>query len=495
MTIQKIALIFGFAVLPALGGSSRGVPSVFTFHHENVLGTSLELKFAAASPDQAEEAETAALTEIDREAEILSSYNPRSEFSRWFATRDRPVAVSAELFEVLQLFDAWRERSGGALDASAEAVVRVWKAAAAAGRTPSRTELDQAVAAVRQRHWVLEASRQTATHLDSTPLALNSFTKSFIAGRAAEAAMNTGVTAAIVNIGGDLVIRGTMMERVSISDPRADAENDEPAAVIQVGDRAVATSGDYRRGVTIGGVHYSHIVDPRTGQPAERVISSTVVAPEAAEAGALATAFSVLSPEQSSKLAASRPDVEYLLIARNGTRYQSPGWSGLLLATPQPKVPANDASGREMNIQIELARIDGQRVRRPYVAIWIEDKDRYPVKTVALWIEKTRWLPELKAWTRDDRIRSMAEGSDITSSVSSATRPPGGYTFKWDGRDNQGKPVNPGKYTVMIEVAREHGTYQLIRQDIDWGGEPRQIQLPSNPEVAAASLDLHRTGR
>ena len=112
-------------------------------------------------------------------------------------------------------------------------------------------------------------------------------------------------------------------------DPRADAENSDPLAVLHVGDRAVATSGNYRRGYEIGGQHYSHIVDPRTGRTAEGVIGATVVAPHAVDAGALATAFCVLSPEESRKLAASVPGAEYLLVGSNGVQYVSAGWNGL----------------------------------------------------------------------------------------------------------------------------------------------------------------------
>lgn len=139
----------------------------------------------------------------------------------------------------------------------------------------------------------------------------------------------------------------------------------------------------------------------------------------------------------------------------------------------------------------ELARIEG-RARRPYLAVWIEDKDKFPLRTLALWLEKTRWLPDLKVWYSENKMRSMAEGRDITKSVSSATRRPGKYTLKWDGKDNAGKLVKAGKYTVCIEAAREHGTYQLIRQEVDFSGTPKQFPLAGNVEVSAASLDYRK---
>ena len=139
----------------------------------------------------------------------------------------------------------------------------------------------------------------------------------------------------------------------------------------------------------------------------------------------------------------------------------------------------------------ELAHLSGN-ARRPYLAVWIEDKDKFPVRTVSLWYQKPRWLPDLKAWNRGDRLRAMAEGNEIASSISSATRPPGKYSLKWDGKDNAGKLVKPGKYTVCIEAVREHGTYQLIRQEMEFNETPKQIQLPGNTEIASASLDYRK---
>jgi thiamine biosynthesis lipoprotein ApbE len=498
--MKLLAILLFLSGMPGLPDRSRP----FVFHHENVLGTSLELKIMADSSANAERAESAALGEIDRLAKVLSGYDSTSEFSRWMQTRATAVPVSSDLYQVLERFDRYRTLTLGALDPAAQAATLVWKSAAAAQEMPSAAALNSAVAAMRGPHWSLDAAAHTATHLSNTPLVLNSFAKSYIVGHAADAGLTSpGVSAIVVNIGGDLVVRGSTSEPVAIADPRDDAENAEPAARITVRNLAVATSGDYRRGVRIGDRFFSHIIDPRTALPTDRVISSTVVAPDPSDAGALATAFSVLTPEESARVAASVPKVEYLLIERDGTRIVSPGWSALealkprmalaLAAAPAPTPPQATAGlwdpNYELTINFELARVDGMRARRPYVAAWIEDKDKFPVRTLALWIEKQRWLPELRAWFHDDRVRAMAEGNNLIGSVSSATRSPGKYTVKWDGKDNAGKPVKAGKYTVCIEAAREHGTYQIYRQEMDFDGTPKQIPLQGGTEIASASLD------
>jgi thiamine biosynthesis lipoprotein ApbE len=496
--LTSLAAALSLSAAPTIGHDR-----LHTFQRENVLGTSFEMKVRAASADAASRAETAAMREIVRESTVLSSWDDSSEFSRWFRTRGQAVAVSPELFDVLGAFDTWRERTGGALDAAAESVSRAWKVAAQQGRTPSREEMDRAVGAVRQPHWKLDSVAGTATHLSDTPLALNSFVKSYIMDRAIDVALDTpGVTAAVLNIGGDLVIRGSWAEPVNLADPRSDAENSAPVERLVVSDRAIATSGGYRRGFDIAGRHYSHIVDPRTGQSTSHILSATVIARRPVDAGAMATAFCVLTPEESGRLAATIPGTEFLLITAEGARIASPGWNRYEAARPAFTAAAKPApspspapqfadAGMELNIAFDVGQIGGG-ARRPYVAVWIEDKDKFPVRTLALWYQKQRWLPELHIWYRDDRMRAMAEGNQITASVASATRPPGKYTLKWDGKDNGGKPVRPGKYIVNIEAAREHGTYQIMRQEVEFDGNRKQFQLPGNQEISSATIDYRK---
>jgi hypothetical protein len=380
----------------------------------------------------------------------------------------------------------------------------VWNAAAQQSRVPSPAERDAAVEQVRELHWNLDRASQTATHLDHVPIALNSLAKSYITGHAANAALTvSGVSSVVVNIGGDLVIRGRRAEPIDIADPRCDAENCSPLDQIKIRDRAIATSGNYRRGVEIAGQHYSHIVDPRTGLTAEAIISSTVVAPDPADAGAMATAFSVLRPEESRRIAASIPGAEFLLVTSAGERIASTGWAALALLPPPrggaasvsaaaPPANAWDSSF-DLTITVELASV-GFATHRPYLAVWVEDASHKDVRTIALWYNKDRYLPEMRAWYRVAQSRS-APAYSFAHSVSSATRSPGKYTLEWDGRDDVGKPLAAGSYTIFIETAREHGTYQLMHQSMDFNGVPAKIDLKGNTEVAGATLDYHKIAR
>jgi thiamine biosynthesis lipoprotein len=499
-----IAIALLFSVSGRAGGftwNPGDKTTIFVSNYENVLGTSMQLKMAASSEAQSTHAETVVLKEISRMSSILSAYDASSEFSQWQKTHGTPVHVSKELFEVLSLFDQWREKTGGALDASAEVVSRVWKAAAARNELPSSSEIAKAVAEIKKIHWILDARKQTATHLSDAPLMLNSFTKSYIISHAGSVAMGeAGLAGIIVNIGGDMVVLGNMRERVMISDPKADAENDRPLSELMLENKAVATSGNYRRGEMIGGRWYSHIVDPRSGIPADEIISATVVSSDAAEAGALATAFNVMSQSDIAQLMAHLLGVEYLIITKNGERRESKGWKSLEVSPDAHVMPADLHKEKEagtwdddfeLSISLEINLVKEGFAKRPYVAVWVEDENHAPVRTISLWRGNLRYLPELKSWYMKYR-GTYNEDQNFSRSVTSATRSAGKYTVKWDGKDDHGSAVKAGKYTVKIEVSREHGTYQLMRQDIDLDSNPKLFNITGNIEIASASIDYHK---
>lgn len=352
---------------------------------------------------------------------------------------------------------------------------------------------------VGQTHWQLNDRNQTATRLTTVPLRLNSFTKSYVLNQAAERALELpGVNGLVLNSGGDILVRGRWQEPITVANPRAHAENQLPLAWLSVENASVATSGDYRRGMQIGDSWVSHLMDPRTGQPTQEIISATVLHPDAVTAGALATAFTLLTPSESARLAAQQPGTDYLLVTRRQQLITSAGWPGSVWPSAergatsgnsQPttahllSVSAKDKlwnPNQELLITLQLPRFEG-RSHRPFVAVWIEDETGKPIRQLALWYNKPRWLPELRAWYN---LRT-----DDAASVTSATRSPGEYTLAWDGKNDQGQLVKQGKYTVLIEAAREHGSYQLIQQTMDFNGKTKQQPLPGNVEITSATLD------
>ncbi|MFN8857619.1 MAG: DUF2271 domain-containing protein [Planctomycetaceae bacterium] len=509
----------GFLALVLIGlGSLFPLPvlqagDLFVSHFENVLGTGLELRVVAETQQSADEAESRALTEIDRLDAIFSTYSPQSEFSRWQQTTGDWQTVSPELFRVLAASETWQGATQGAFHPGAQRLSDVWKQAERRQQLPTEADLERVVAELKTAPWQLDETTSQARRVGRYPLTLNAIAKGEMIDLACRAARETpGVSAAFVKIGGDLRVCGDWTQPVTIRDP-AHAGDSSRTLTIEIGDRGVATSGPVYRGFDIQGRRWSHLLDPRTGWPVRQLASATVVAPNARDADALATAFSVLEPAESLRLARQLEGVQCLLITPAGERFTTPGWS-LMESLPEGspvvlaqagKAGAEKASkevvdwngGYELEVKLEINGADsGRRYRRPYVAVWVEDDEGYPVRTLALWVQRTgkgpRWIPDLKRWYKTDHLRQINEETDLVKTMSEPTRKPGEYKLVWDGTDHAGKVVPPGEYTIAIEAAREHGTYQIIRKKVKLGEEGVEEPLPGNQEIKSASLQYRK---
>ena len=151
----------------------------------------------------------------------------------------------------------------------------------------------------------------------------------------------------------------------------------------------------------------------------------------------------------------------------------------------------------ELAVEVEINTTDGgRRSHRPYVAVWIEDADGRMVRTLSLWVQTSRrgpqWIPDLRQWYRDEMARRQKFGGDLVATVSEPTRAPGKYLLVWDGRDDRGNVVAQGNYSIAIEAAREHGTYQILRSDVTLGSKPFTKELEGNIEIKGARLAYRR---
>jgi thiamine biosynthesis lipoprotein len=304
-------------------------PRRFAFHYENVLGTSLELQIVATHRRAAARAESAALAEVDRLERILSGHSPASELARWQATHGTSVPVSPELAEVLEAGESWRLRTGGAFDPAAVSLVELLADATRDGASGApREALQGRLRELNRPLWTVDCTSGHACRLTRLAFSLDALAKGYIVDRAAEhAGAEDGVSQVLVNIGGDLRHHGARELVVAVADPRAPAENAPPIAVVRIRNGALATSGGYRRGFVANGRRVSHILDPRTGEPAERIASASAFAPDCATADALSTAFSVMAPHESVTLADTIPGVGCLLVERDGTVTTNDTWN------------------------------------------------------------------------------------------------------------------------------------------------------------------------
>jgi hypothetical protein len=150
-----------------------------------------------------------------------------------------------------------------------------------------------------------------------------------------------------------------------------------------------------------------------------------------------------------------------------------------------------------VNFEINRPEAEAGRYRRPYVVVWVEDKDGNLVRTLSLWVSMGgagpfQWMPDLKRWYDADRERKLRDNKELFFTIARPTRPPGKYRVIWDGKDNFKQPLPAGEYTIWIEAAREHGTYQDIRKKVTLADAPFTEELKGNVEIRSASIDYRR---
>lgn len=150
-----------------------------------------------------------------------------------------------------------------------------------------------------------------------------------------------------------------------------------------------------------------------------------------------------------------------------------------------------------LDVTINKPSNAGRGYRRPYVAAWLTDKDGFPVRTVLLWVQQDakgrRWVPDLRKWNADDRVRGIVDDKDLVDAVSGPTRSAGNHKVGWDGLDDNGEPLPSGTYTLHIEAAREHGTYQIIREKLELGKEEFELDLKGNEEIKSVHVKYNGT--
>jgi hypothetical protein len=154
------------------------------------------------------------------------------------------------------------------------------------------------------------------------------------------------------------------------------------------------------------------------------------------------------------------------------------------LCVALPSIAKSVPENAKMDIELVIPSIETSTYARPYVAVWIEDAQRKPVRTLQLWVGKDEWLKDIRSWWRKvgryDRV--------LVDAVTSATRPAGKYRFSWDGLDHHGNRVEQGDYTFYVEVVREHGGRNYLRQKLTLAETDFNHELDATEETGVITL-------
>ncbi|CAH1587276.1 MULTISPECIES: DUF2271 domain-containing protein [unclassified Vibrio] len=152
---------------------------------------------------------------------------------------------------------------------------------------------------------------------------------------------------------------------------------------------------------------------------------------------------------------------------------------------PLPLLAAPFPDNAKVDFEFELPKIDTSMYARPYVAVWIEDEKRKPVKTIQLWVGKDEWLKDLRSWWR----KVGRYDRELVDAVTSATRPAGQYRFVWDGTNDDGQRLEQGNYTLHVEVVREHGGRNYVRQKMQLADSEVRYQIKPTEETGVITVN------
>ncbi len=305
------------------------------------MGTTFNIVLYAPDSALARRAADAAFARIDTLNQRLSDYLADSELSRLSATagEGQAVPVSDDLWTVLKAAQHLAEQTDGAFDVTVGPLTRLWRWAMRRNRLPPEDELEQARQAVGYRHLALDsAARAVCLKKPGMRLDLGGIAKGFAVDEALAVLQAHGLTRVLVDGGGDIRLgdpppnaRGW---RIEVSRVMADGERVQEERFLAR--KAVATSGATYRYVEVDGVRYSHILDPHTGMGLSDERLVTVIAPTGMQADALASALSVLGPDDGLAFVAGLPEVAARFVLGRGEGYhqrQSPAFEALFVSS------------------------------------------------------------------------------------------------------------------------------------------------------------------
>jgi thiamine biosynthesis lipoprotein len=262
----------------------------------DAMGSTFSVALYGEDRIKMEAAADAALDEVRRLDDLLSNYKPASEWSE--VNRNaaaKPVRVSKELFDLLDACWKYSRESEGAFDISVGPLMKVWGFYKGSGHLPHKPEVQAALTKVGYRHLHLDAAAQTVW-FDRPGVELDpgGIGKGYAVDRMVQILRTMGVRSAFVAGSGSSIYgigappdepRGWA---VKIKDPW---DSSKALADVWLKDMSMSTSGSYEKFFRAEGRIYAHIMDPRTGYPAQGSVSVSIVSPRTIDSEAWAKPY------------------------------------------------------------------------------------------------------------------------------------------------------------------------------------------------------------
>ncbi|MGX5915662.1 FAD:protein FMN transferase [Aliidiomarina sp. Khilg15.8] len=321
-------MLLGLSVLlvAACGRGEEAGPHTLS---GDIFGTFFEVSIgtehADIDRDRIEKGVLARLNEVDRQ---MSTYRDDSVLNQLNkAPLHEPVVVDDALFEVLQRSEQIAEHTQGTFDHAIGSLVNLWGFGpdGQIEQRPDEDELQRLLAEVGYHFVILNEQEQSVMRTRDVFVDLSAIAKGYAVDKVSEYLHQEGLHNHLVNIGGDLVAQGQRGNdqrwRIGIEAPLDGAQM--VRHILPLEDIAMVSSGDYRNYFEHEGRRYSHLIDPTTGEPiAHRLAAVTVMADNAADADAYATALMVMGEERGLAFA-NEQEIAALFIYRADEGFES----------------------------------------------------------------------------------------------------------------------------------------------------------------------------
>ena len=290
-----------------------------------IMGTAIHVELWSDDPAAATCAIDAVIDEMHRIDALMSPYKASSELSLLNREAERhPVAVCAELFDLIERSIEYSVLSGGVFDITYASVGHLYDYRKRI--RPSEAQLEAARGAIGYRNLHLDRSARTIRFArDGMRIDLGGFAKGHAVDNGASILARHGIRHAVVGAGGDSRLLGDRCGRpwtIGIRDPRKEGE---VVALLPLEDVAVSTSGDYERYFDDGDERCHHLIDPRTGRSPDSIRSVTVIAPDGLTSEALAKTVFVLGVEHGASIVESLPNVDAVIVDGAGALHYTTG--------------------------------------------------------------------------------------------------------------------------------------------------------------------------
>ena len=245
-----------------------------------------------------------------------------------------PVTVSDDTIEILETAKYFSELSDGAFDITTAPLSIRWDFEGENPSVPPDNEIQELLATVDYTKIKIDGNTVTL-EAPVEAIDLGAIAKGYIADKLAEFLKDNGVTSAIISLGGNIYAIGENAEEkrpfnLGVQDPKS--EDGSILGYLQLSDKSLVTSGDYQRYFMQDGKRYHHILDPKTGYPAESGLSSVTIISDSSVVGdALSTTCFVLGKDKGLELINSYDGVEAIFIDHDGNMYFSDGFGSDLV--------------------------------------------------------------------------------------------------------------------------------------------------------------------